>query len=139
MITQGKKVTWDDIRTFDVVLTTYGILGAEFKRWEQHLEKQKLEGRALNHDEASVKKNFPLFGPKSLFYRVILDEAQCIKNKTTLAARASKHLVSSTRFCLTGTPMMNNVGELYSLIHFLRIKPYNEWTRFQEVNSSSQF
>jgi SNF2 family DNA or RNA helicase len=26
--------------------------------------------------------------------------------------------------------MMNNVGELYSLIHFLRIKPYNEYTRF---------
>jgi SNF2 family DNA or RNA helicase len=26
---------------------------------------------------------------------------------------------------------MNNVGELYSLIHFLRIKPYNEYQRFQ--------
>jgi hypothetical protein len=61
-------------------------------------------------DPVPLKKLFPLLGPASLFYRVILDEAQNIKNKTTKAALASGQLKSITRFCLTGTPMMNNVG-----------------------------
>lgn len=66
--------------------------------------------------------------------RVIIDEAQCIKNKATKAAQAASHLQALTRFCMSGTPMMNNVGELYSLIHFLRIKPYNESERFNRVS-----
>jgi SNF2 family DNA or RNA helicase len=81
-----------------------------------------------------MRQLFPLLGPKSLFYRIILDEAQCIKNKNTKASKAVCHLKALYRFCLTGTPMMNNVGELYSLIHFLRIRPYNEYTRFQDVS-----
>jgi SNF2 family DNA or RNA helicase len=133
---QGRKLSWDEIRNFDVVLTTYGTLGAEFRRLEKFLEKQKLDGHAHDYDQAPMKKLFPLLGPKSLFFRVILDEAQCIKNKSTMAAKAACQLEALTRFCLTGTPMMNNIGELYSLIHFLRIRPYNEYTRFQRVSSA---
>ena len=33
---------------------------------------------------------------------------------------------------MTGTPMMNNITELYSLIQFLGIKPYNDWERFRK-------
>lgn len=68
---------------------------------------------------------------------VIIDEAQCIKNKATKAAQGASHLQALTRFCMSGTPMMNNVGELYSLIHFLRIKPYNESERFNRVSFST--
>ena len=64
---------------------------------------------------------------------VILDEAQCIKNRTTRAAKAASELQALSRFCMSGTPMMNNVTELYSLIHFLRIKPYNSQERFNVV------
>ena len=67
---------------------------------------------------------------------IILDEAQNIKNKTTKSAKAVFELQSLTRFCMTGTPMMNNVGELFSLIHFLQIKPYCEFDRFSGVCSS---
>ncbi|TVY42355.1 putative ATP-dependent helicase [Lachnellula occidentalis] len=126
---QNKKTTWDDLRNFDVVLTSYGTLGAEHKRLEDYLDKEKKSGRR-DVDQTPMKKLFPMLGPKSLFYRIILDEAQCIKNKSTRSARAACTLKSAFRLCLTGTPMMNNVGELYSLIHFLRIKPYNEWQRF---------
>ena len=56
--------------------------------------------------------------------RIILDEAQSIKNKATKSAKAVYELQALTRFAMSGTPMMNNVGELFSLIHFLRIKPY---------------
>jgi SNF2 family DNA or RNA helicase len=127
---QGRKLSWDELRNHDIVLTTYGTLGAEYRRLERFLEKQN---NNRDYDQTPMRKLFPLLGPKSLFYRVILDEAQCIKNKVTVAARAACSLKSTYRWCLTGTPMMNNVGELYSLIHFLRIKPYNEHTRFQQV------
>ena len=66
-------------------------------------------------------------------YRVILDEAQCIKNKDTRAAKAAIQLEALSRFCMSGTPMMNSVNELYSLIHFLRIKPYNAMDKFRAV------
>ncbi|KAK3066557.1 hypothetical protein LTS18_001640, partial [Coniosporium uncinatum] len=71
-----------------------------------------------------------LLGDDCKWYRIILDEAQCIKNKDTKSAKAACQLQAMYRFCMTGTPMMNNIGELFSLIHFLRIRPYNEWTRF---------
>lgn len=133
---QNRRLSWDELRNFDIVLTTYGTLGAEFKRHEKYIQRQRENGLLLDReiDQASLKKLFPLLSPKSLFYRVILDEAQCIKNKSTIAARGAYALKSLTRFCLTGTPMMNNVGELYSLIHFLRIRPYNDSVSFNEVD-----
>lgn len=82
-------------------------------------------------DQSGYKKRFAFLGESSKWYRVILDEAQCIKNKSTMAAMGCARLKSIHRFCLTGTPMMNGVHELYSLIHFLRIRPYNEHTKFQ--------
>jgi SNF2 family DNA or RNA helicase len=132
----NRKLSWNDLRLYDVVLTTYGTLAAEYSRWGKFLEEQQSQGRTLGLgiEEGPLRKKFPFLGPKSLFYRVILDEAQCIKNKSTLAARAACQLKSVTRICLTGTPMMNNVGELYSLIHFLRIRPYNEYKKFQEAS-----
>ncbi|KAG9231581.1 SNF2 family N-terminal domain-containing protein [Amylocarpus encephaloides] len=132
----SKRNDWGSLRNFDIVLTTYGTLAAELKRMEKwDLEQKRINGR--DYDTAPMRKLFPMLGPKSLFYRVILDEAQCIKNKNTQSARATSNLNSIYRLCLTGTPMMASddeypgVGELYSLIHFLRIKPYNDYTKFQ--------
>jgi SNF2 family DNA or RNA helicase len=132
----SRKLSWDELRTYDIVLTTYNTLAAEYRRWETFLEEQHRAGRLFGRDidEVPLRKRFPFLGPKSLFYRVILDEAQCIKNKNTMAAKAAYQLKSLTRVCLTGTPMMNNVGELFSLIHFLRIRPYNEYKKFQAVS-----
>ncbi len=128
---QSRRLSWPELQVYDVVLTTYGTLAAEFGRLSVFSDRNK--GNP-HYDQAPMAKDFPLLGPKSRFYRVILDEAQCIKNKSTKTARAACALKATYRFCLTGTPMMNNVEELYSLIHFLRIKPYNDWTRFRTVS-----
>lgn len=48
----------------------------------------------------------PLLGDECQWYRVIIDEAQCIKNKNTKAAVGASLLQAKTRFCMTGTPMM---------------------------------
>lgn len=56
--------------------------------------------------------------------RVILDEAHRIKGRTTSTARSAFALAAEYRWCLTGTPLQNRVGDLYSLLRFLRMRPY---------------
>ncbi len=50
---------------------------------------------------------------------IILDEAQAIKNPASQRARAAQKLQSRARVALTGTPIENNVLDLWSLMHFL--------------------
>jgi SNF2 family DNA or RNA helicase len=50
---------------------------------------------------------------------VILDEAQNVKNPETRQARAARALAAPRRIALTGTPVENNVGDLWSLMEFL--------------------
>ena len=58
------------------------------------------------------------------WFRVILDEAHMIKDRSTSTAKAVFNLVSLNKLCLTGTPLQNRVGELYSLVRFLRLDPH---------------
>ncbi len=67
--------------------------------------------------------------PKSIlhmvsWFRIILDEAHLIKDRSTSTAKAVFNLVSLNKWRLTGTPLQNRVGEIYSLIRFLRLDPH---------------
>ncbi len=53
------------------------------------------------------------------FYYLILDEAQSIKNARTKTTQIMQQLRADFRLCLTGTPLENHLGELWSLFHFL--------------------
>ena len=60
----------------------------------------------------------------NLFSRVswdamVLDEAQNIKNPQTKRARAARRIKAGVKLALTGTPMENHVGELWSIMEFL--------------------
>ncbi|KAI4141940.1 MAG: hypothetical protein LQ341_003369 [Variospora aurantia] len=99
---------FEDLRKYDVVITTYQILVSE-------------------HGSSSERDDGPKAGCFGLhWYRVILDEAHTIKNRNAKATQACNALCAEYRWCLTGTPMQNNLDELQSLIKFLRIKPYND-------------
>ncbi|KAK7415200.1 hypothetical protein QQX98_006046 [Neonectria punicea] len=127
----NKKATTEDLLKYDVVLTTYGTIAQELKRLEKFMEENKDRNIDLNDKTLAVK--CPLLHPnKAKFYRVILDEAQCIKNKETKTSKACTKLRATYRWCLTGTPMMNGVLELYSLLNFLQIKPYCKWEKFRQ-------
>jgi hypothetical protein len=67
---------------------------------------------ALLHRDFEVLKEIPWSG-------VILDEAQNIKNPETKQARAARALSGGFRLALTGTPVENNVGDLWSIMEFL--------------------
>lgn len=123
----NRQTSWEHLKSFDVVLTTFGTLANEIKR-KEGIDMAK---RANTNWVARTKADqLPLLGDECRWYRVIIDEAQCIKNKNTKASLGACALQAVARFCMSGTPMMNNVGELYSLIRFLRIKPYNILERF---------
>ncbi|SMY18936.1 unnamed protein product [Zymoseptoria tritici ST99CH_1A5] len=122
-----KAKSFQELRTYDVVLTTYGSLASELKKMEKfHLRKVQDPSARPYPKEQCV-----FLDPDAYWYRVVLDEAQCIKNKGTQAAKGACMLRAKYRFCVTGTPMMNNVEELFSLVHFLRIKPYCTWEKFR--------
>ncbi|MFE3456337.1 DEAD/DEAH box helicase [Nocardiopsis aegyptia] len=52
------------------------------------------------------------------WHRVVCDEAQALKNHATRQARAVRALPAATRIALTGTPVENNLGELWSVMEF---------------------
>ena len=53
------------------------------------------------------------------YHMVILDEAQYIKNPKAKVAQAACRVAARHRLCLSGTPIENHLGELWSLMHFL--------------------
>ena len=85
--------------------------GAAFKKQaEQHAI--VLSSYALLHRDQKLFDEVNWAG-------VILDEAQNIKNAETKQAQAARALKSEYRVALTGTPVENNVGDLWSLMEFL--------------------
>ncbi|KAI9847511.1 MAG: hypothetical protein M1837_002412 [Sclerophora amabilis] len=99
---------FQDLKKYDVVITTYQVLVSE-------------HGSSSNQRDGVKTGCFGLH-----WYRVILDEAHTIKNRNAKATQACYGLRAQYRWCLTGTPMQNNLDELQSLIKFLRIRPYSE-------------
>ncbi len=105
---------FQDLKKYDVVITTYQILVSE-------------HGSSSNEVDGIKVGCFGLH-----WYRVILDEAHTIKNRNAKATQACYALKSEYRWCLTGTPMQNNLDELQSLIKFLRIKPYDDLKEWKD-------
>jgi SNF2 family DNA or RNA helicase len=67
------------------------------------------------------------------FHCLILDEAQNIKNPRTLAAQVVCQLKARHRLCLSGTPLENHLGELWSLYNFLIPGFLGDETRFRTL------
>ncbi|WP_026907382.1 DEAD/DEAH box helicase [Paucisalibacillus globulus] len=97
-----------ELDNIDVVVTSYPLLRSDVKWYE---EKD--------------------------FHVVFFDEAQVFKNALTQTARVVKKLKATHRFALTGTPMENNLEELWSIFHvvfpelFLGLREYSELTNKQ--------
>ncbi len=84
-----------------------------FEKLEQFLEQDiiLMTYGVLRRDILSLKE--------ILFDYVILDEAQAIKNESSQTTKASRLLQTQHRLALTGTPIENHIGELFSIFKFL--------------------
>lgn len=125
------KMGWNEISKYDVVITTFGTLTANYKITLQADEFEK-QGRDASIVRATRAKA-TLYTPKSLWHRVIVDEAQNIKNPSAKSNKACCALNATYRWCLTGTPMMNRLEDFQALLSFLRIRPYNNKDKFKRV------
>ena len=77
--------------------------------------------------------NSPLITTKWL--RVVLDEGHCIRNPNALQTKAVHALNAERRWIVTGTPIQNSMKDLWSLVCFLRLEPFQDkqwWTRVLE-------
>jgi DNA repair protein RAD5 len=75
------------------------------------------------------------------YFRIILDEAHFIKNRQSKTAKACYELKAIHRWVLTGTPIVNRLEDLFSLVHFLRVEPWSNfsfWKTFITVPFESK-
>ncbi|KAG2674516.1 hypothetical protein I3843_13G125200 [Carya illinoinensis] len=104
-----------DARTLtqsDVVITTYGVLASEFSA-------------------ENTEDSFSLYSVR--WFRVILDEAHTIKSSKSQISMAAAALVADRRWCLTGTPIQNNLEDIYSLLRFLKVEPWGTWVWWNKL------
>ncbi|KAF9076667.1 SNF2 family N-terminal domain-containing protein [Rhodocollybia butyracea] len=101
-----------ELMKHDVILTTYSILESVFRKQESGFKRKN----------QIIKERSPLHN--ITWNRVILDEAHNIKDRASNTAKAAFELQAVSRWCLSGTPLQNRVGELYSLIRFLGGDPF---------------
>jgi superfamily II DNA or RNA helicase len=122
----------------------------ELKRFTPHLKVELVESGKIDIKEL-MKSSGPdiiitTFGIlqrncenflDTYFDYIVLDEAQAIKNPRSLTAKASFTLKGRHRLVLTGTPVENHVGELYSLFNFLMPGAYKKLALNPDLSSKS--
>ncbi|KAH9828203.1 DNA repair protein rad8 [Teratosphaeria destructans] len=62
------------------------------------------------------------------YWRIILDEAHMIKNRQSKTAKACYELAAIHRWVLTGTPIVNRLEDLFSLVRFLKVEPWSNFS-----------
>lgn len=100
-----------------VILTTYGEVLKSYPKYNPPIEILSYE-KKKEWWEAHYKKNR---GPlhQISFWRVVLDEAQAIKNRDSQTSIACRGLTAVNRWALSGTPVQNNVLELYPVCYLI--------------------
>lgn len=93
-----------------IVITSYATLVSEFG---QH----------------GARYKSPLYQRK--WRRVVLDEAHVIKNRNTRAAHACWALDAEIHWALTGTPLQNSIDDVYPILKFLKVAPFDVYEFFK--------
>lgn len=87
---QERQETIEEYKDYDVLITSYPLIRRDIGSYEE-----------IN------------------FHTVFIDEAQFIKNDSSLNAKSVKRLISYHKFALTGTPIENSLSELWSIFDFI--------------------
>lgn len=105
-----------ELSGYDVVVTTYSVLSAEL-----HFATSPPE-RPRRHERAYSRILSPLV--QILWWRVCLDEAQMIESGVSQAAALARVIPRVNAWGVTGTPVKDDVKDLFGLLSFLRYEPY---------------
>ena len=105
-----------ELAGYDVVITTYSVLSAEL-----HFAMEP-PARSRRFERAYQRMTSPLV--KIAWWRLCLDEAQMIENGFSQAASVARVLPRVNAWGITGTPVKDDVKDLFGLLLFLRYEPY---------------
>ena len=96
------------------VMVHHGASRARSDTFRKHAVKHAIviSSYALLHRDIEILKSVDWAG-------IVLDEAQNIKNPETRQAKSARSIDTGYRIALTGTPVENNVGDLWSIMEFL--------------------
>ena len=95
----------------NVIVTSYGVVLSEFNSVAAAGGNRGTHGGLFSVE----------------YWRIILDEAHMVKNRQSKTAKACYELAATHRWVLTGTPIVNRLEDLFSLVRFLRVEP---WANF---------
>uniref|UniRef100_A0A8C3G9K9 Helicase-like transcription factor n=1 Tax=Cyclopterus lumpus TaxID=8103 RepID=A0A8C3G9K9_CYCLU len=111
----------------NVKLNVYLYYGAERNRSKAFLSSQDVVITTYNVLSADFGNKSPLHGINWL--RVVLDEGHVVRNPQAQMSKAVLDLKGQRRWILSGTPIQNSVKDLWMLLAFLRLKPFDarEW------------
>jgi len=109
---KSRSLTAKALKGYNVIVMSYNSLESMYRKQEKGFKRKD----GLFKEESIMHKIH--------FHRVILDEAHSIKSRSTMTAKACFALNTTYRWCLTGTPLQNRIGEFFSLIKFLNVQPF---------------
>jgi DNA repair protein RAD16 len=109
---KAKNLTVKEVKKYHVIIMSYNSLESMYRKQEKGFKRK----------EGLYKEQSIIHSTK--FHRVILDEAHSIKTRSTMTAKACFALKVDYRWCLSGTPLQNRIGEFFSLIRFLNVQPF---------------
>ncbi|KAH7067467.1 SNF2 family N-terminal domain-containing protein [Paraphoma chrysanthemicola] len=96
----------------NVIITSYGTVLSEFNQVAAQDGNRGSHGGVFSLD----------------YFRIILDEAHFIKNRQSKTAKACYELFARHRWVLTGTPIVNRLEDLFSLVRFLKVEPWSNFS-----------
>lgn len=96
----------------NLIITSYGSILSEYTQIASQGGDRRSHGGLFSLD----------------YYRVILDEAHHVKNRQSKTAKACYDIHAKHRWVLTGTPIVNRLEDLFSLVHFLRVEPWSNFS-----------
>ncbi|KAH7083774.1 SNF2 family N-terminal domain-containing protein [Paraphoma chrysanthemicola] len=96
----------------NVIITSYGTVLSEFNQVAAQDGNRGSHGGVFSLD----------------YFRIILDEAHFIKNRQSKTAKACYELYARHRWVLTGTPIVNRLEDLFSLVRFLKVEPWSNFS-----------
>ncbi|CAH0562699.1 unnamed protein product [Brassicogethes aeneus] len=111
------------LHEYDLVITTYSVLQTELYLTHNNEEKTFRRKRIYSPPGSPlVRVNW---------WRLCLDEAQAVDAPNSMVSEMSKKLSAKLRWAITGTPMSRDLTDVYGLIEYLKISPYDDvatWT-----------
>ena len=113
--TKVKGMSVKELKKHDVIMISYNSLESLYRK----------ETKGWTRGEDIIKEDSPIHAIE--FHRLILDEAHSIKQRTTGVARACFALKGTYKWCLSGTPVQNRIGEFFSLLRFLEVRPFADY------------